>query len=139
MNNRQDWTPEEREQLTQELLELHFGCHERPEVLEERLKNEPALRQLQAEVLAQAEALKDAVHPEQPELELELELSLHRAMAGQQRGDARAKIAAEASRRLRAGPRAWCAFLRRAAARPGTACPPCPWRSQPSSEISVEP
>jgi len=73
MNNRQDWTPEEREQLTQELLELHFGCHERPEVLEERLKNEPALRQLQAEVLAQAEALKDAVHPEQPELELSLD------------------------------------------------------------------
>lgn len=70
MNKQPEWTPEEREQLSQELIELHFGCHEDPEALEARLANEPALRQLQAEVLAQAQVLEEAVHPAQPRLQL---------------------------------------------------------------------
>ena len=70
MSKPANWSPEEREQLTQELLELHFGCHEQPEVLEARLAQEPALRALQAQVLSQAQVLEDAVHPDQPRLEL---------------------------------------------------------------------
>jgi len=70
MNGHNKWTPEEREQLTQELLELHFGCHEQPEELEQRLVNEPALRELQAEVLSQAQVLEEAVHPELEPLDL---------------------------------------------------------------------
>lgn len=65
-----NWTPEERELLTQELLELHFGCHEQPEALEARLQNEPELRALQSEVLSQAQVLEEAVLPEQPRLHL---------------------------------------------------------------------
>jgi hypothetical protein len=82
MNRQPDWTPEEREQLTQDLLELHFGCHEHPEALEARLKNEPALRQLQAEVLSQAQVLEEAVHPEQPRLQLQAAATPHLAVAG---------------------------------------------------------
>ena len=70
MSKPANWSQEEREQLTQELLELHFGCHEQPEVLEARLAQEPALRELQAQVLSQAQVLEDAVHPDQPRLEL---------------------------------------------------------------------
>ncbi|MFT4514167.1 MAG: hypothetical protein ACI91B_002875 [Planctomycetota bacterium] len=65
-----NWTPEEREQLSQELIELHFGCHENPKALEARLANESALRELQCEVLSQAQVLEDAVHPSQPPLHL---------------------------------------------------------------------
>ncbi|HIE71701.1 MAG TPA: hypothetical protein EYP98_16835, partial [Planctomycetes bacterium] len=82
MNRQPDWTPEEREQLTQDLLELHFGCHEHPEALEARLKSEPALRQLQAEVLSQAQVLEEAVHPEQPRLQLHAAATPHLAVAG---------------------------------------------------------
>lgn len=65
-----NWSADERERLTQELLELHFGCHDDPAVLEARLAAEPALRALQDEVLAQAQLLETAVRPEQPRLEL---------------------------------------------------------------------
>ena len=65
-----NWTPEEREQLSQELIELHFGCHENPEALETRLANEPALRELQSEVLSQAQVFEDAARPAQPRLHL---------------------------------------------------------------------
>ncbi|MFT7535746.1 MAG: hypothetical protein ACI85K_001699, partial [Hyphomicrobiaceae bacterium] len=70
MSKLPNWTPEEREQLSQELIELHFGCHENPDALEARLANEPALRELQSEVLSQAQVLEDAVHPSQPPLHL---------------------------------------------------------------------
>mgnify|MGYP003663567791 FL=1 len=70
MSKLPNWTPEEREQLAQELIELHFGCHENPEAFETRLANEPALRELQAEVLSQAQVLEEAVHPAQPRLHL---------------------------------------------------------------------
>lgn len=70
MNHHQDFTPAEREQLEQELMELHFGCHENPERLEARLADEPALRALQAKVLQQATLLETAVRPEQPTLPL---------------------------------------------------------------------
>ena len=64
------YSPAEREQLEQELLELHFGCHENPERIAARLEAEPALRALQAEVLQQARLLERAVRPEQPPLVL---------------------------------------------------------------------
>lgn len=64
------YSPAEREQLEQELLELHFGCHENPERIEARLAAEPALRALQAEVLQQARLLERAVRPEQAPLAL---------------------------------------------------------------------
>ena len=70
MNKQPNWTPEQREQLSQELIELHFGCHENPAALEARLANEPALRDLQSEVLSQAQALEDAVQPSHPRLHL---------------------------------------------------------------------
>lgn len=70
MNHDQPMTPAEREQLAQELLELHFGCHENPERLEARLAKEPAVRALQQEVLQQAKLLERAVRPEQPPLRL---------------------------------------------------------------------
>ncbi|MGK0435436.1 MAG: hypothetical protein ACJA0V_004598, partial [Planctomycetota bacterium] len=70
MSKLPNWTPEEREQLSQELIELHFGCHENPDALEARLANESALRELQCEVLSQAQVLEDAVHPSQPPLHL---------------------------------------------------------------------
>ncbi|MEO6594537.1 MAG: hypothetical protein ABIP94_07275, partial [Planctomycetota bacterium] len=60
----------ERDQLEQELLELHFGCHEHPERLQARLDAEPALRALQADVLKQARTLERAVRPEQAPLDL---------------------------------------------------------------------
>jgi len=56
----------ERDQLEQELLELHFGCHENPERLEARLAAEPALRALQQEVLRKAQVLEAAVRPPSP-------------------------------------------------------------------------
>jgi hypothetical protein len=65
-----NWSPEEREQLVQELLELHFGCHEAPDQLEARLAQDPALRALQAEVAGQAGVIEEAVKPEQARLEL---------------------------------------------------------------------
>lgn len=68
--NDANWSADERERLTQELLELHFGCHDDPAALAARLAAEPALRALQAEVLAQAALLEAAVRPEQPRLEL---------------------------------------------------------------------
>ncbi|MEZ6037584.1 MAG: MG2 domain-containing protein [Planctomycetota bacterium] len=71
MSTHDAWTPAEREALEQELLELHFGCHEDPAALEARLDAEPALRALQRDVLAQAQVLEEAVRPEQPRLELE--------------------------------------------------------------------
>ncbi|HEX6810377.1 MAG TPA: MG2 domain-containing protein, partial [Planctomycetota bacterium] len=64
------FSPAERDQLEQELLELHFGCHENPERIEARLAAEPALRALQAEVLRQAKLLERAAKPEQPPLSL---------------------------------------------------------------------
>jgi hypothetical protein len=70
MNHDQPLSPAERDQLAQELLELHFGCHENPERLEARLAAEPALRELQHEVLRQARVLERAVLPEQPPLRL---------------------------------------------------------------------
>ncbi|MCK5944655.1 MAG: hypothetical protein KAI24_21890, partial [Planctomycetes bacterium] len=70
MSDHHPWSPEEREQLTQELLELHFGCHEDPTELEARLATDPALRRLQAEVTQQAGVLEHAVKPEQPRLQL---------------------------------------------------------------------
>ncbi|HEX5050499.1 MAG TPA: MG2 domain-containing protein, partial [Planctomycetota bacterium] len=60
----------ERDRLEQELLELHFGCHEHPEQLQARLAAEPALRALQDEVLQQARTLEAAVRPAQPRLDL---------------------------------------------------------------------
>lgn len=71
MSASNEWTPAEREQLEQELLELHFGCHEDAPALEARLAAEPALRELQAEVLQQANVLEAAVQPEHPRLALE--------------------------------------------------------------------
>ncbi len=64
------FTPAERDRLAQELLELHFGCHEHAEPLAARLAAEPALRALQQEVLQQASVLEQAVRPEQPQLDL---------------------------------------------------------------------
>ncbi|HEU4420175.1 MAG TPA: MG2 domain-containing protein, partial [Planctomycetota bacterium] len=64
------YSPAERDELEQELLELHFGCHENPERIEARLAAEPALRALQAEVLQQAKLLERAARPEQPRLHL---------------------------------------------------------------------
>ena len=71
--------PADREQLRQELLELHFGCHEDPAQLEARLAAEPALRALQQEVLAQANLLTAAVRPEQAPLRLESPRATERA------------------------------------------------------------
>ena len=71
MNHDHDpFSPAEREQLAQELLELHFGCHEDPATLETRLAAEPALRELQREVLQQAKVLERAVRPDQAPLRL---------------------------------------------------------------------
>jgi hypothetical protein len=70
MNHDAPMPPAERERLAQELLELHFGCHEHPEVLQARLDREPALRALQREVLLQARVLERAVRPEQAPLPL---------------------------------------------------------------------
>jgi hypothetical protein len=70
MSHDHELPPAERERLAQELLELHFGCHENPERLEARLAAEPALRALQRDVLAQAALLECAVLPEQPPLRL---------------------------------------------------------------------
>lgn len=58
-----EYSPAERDQLAQELLELHFGCHEDPAALEARLAAEPALRALQQHVLQQAQVLEAAVKP----------------------------------------------------------------------------
>jgi alpha-2-macroglobulin-like protein len=63
-------SPAERDQLAQELLELHFGCHEDPARLQARLDTEPAVRELQQQVLAQAAVLEAAVQPKTPPLQL---------------------------------------------------------------------
>lgn len=63
MNQHPEFSPAERDQLAQELLELHFGCHEDPSALQARLANEPALQALQQEVLRQARVLEAAVQP----------------------------------------------------------------------------
>src|SRR5262245_48587096 len=65
-----NWSPAERQQLEQELLELHFGCHPDPDALQARLLREPALRELQQRVLATAQLLRDAAVPAQPPLRL---------------------------------------------------------------------
>jgi alpha-2-macroglobulin-like protein len=65
-----NFSPAERDRLEQELLELHFGCHEDPAALEARLAAEPELRALQQQVLAQATLLEQAVRPAQPPLDL---------------------------------------------------------------------
>jgi hypothetical protein len=70
METRANYSAEERDRLEQELLELHFGCHEDPATLQARLQAEPALRTLQAEVLQKARALEQAVRPTQPALDL---------------------------------------------------------------------
>lgn len=70
MNHDDAMPPAERERLAQELLELHFGCHENPEALQARLAREPALRALQAEVLQQAQALERAARQDLPPLPL---------------------------------------------------------------------
>lgn len=66
MNPQPTFSPEAREQLAQALLELHFGCHDDPASLQARLAAEPALRELQREVLAQARLLETAVKPATP-------------------------------------------------------------------------
>lgn len=71
MNHANPLSPAERDRLAQELLELHFGCHEDPAALEARLAAEPAVRALQQEVLRQADLLERAVRPEQPPLRLQ--------------------------------------------------------------------
>lgn len=63
MSAHPEYSPAERDQLAQELLELHFGCHEDPQALQARLAAEPALRALQQEVLQQAQVLEAAVKP----------------------------------------------------------------------------
>mgnify|MGYP002777825452 CR=1 FL=1 len=63
MSAHPEYSPAERDQLAQELLELHFGCHEAPAALEARLAAEPALRALQQQVLQQAQVLEAAVKP----------------------------------------------------------------------------
>jgi hypothetical protein len=70
MNHDDAMSPAERERLAQELLELHFGCHENPGPLQARLAREPALRALQAEVLRQAQTMERAVRQDQPPLAL---------------------------------------------------------------------
>jgi len=65
-----NWSPAERQQLEQELLELHFGCHPDPEALQARLQREPALRELQQRVLATATLLQRAAAPPQAPLRL---------------------------------------------------------------------
>ncbi|MFO1077391.1 MAG: MG2 domain-containing protein [Planctomycetota bacterium] len=64
------FSAEERDRLEQELLELHFGCHEDPTALQARIAAEPAVRALQQEVLAQAQLLEAAAKPELPRLDL---------------------------------------------------------------------
>lgn len=63
MSQHPEFSPAERDRLAQELLELHFGCHEDPAALESRLANEPALQALQQEVLQKARVLEAAVKP----------------------------------------------------------------------------
>jgi len=70
MSAHPEYSPAERDRLAQELLELHFGCHEAPEALRARLAAEPALLALQQEVLRQAELLEAAVRPTTPPLTL---------------------------------------------------------------------
>ena len=64
------FSADERDRLEQELLELHFGCHEDPAALQARLAGDPTLQALQREVLAKAVLLEEAAKPELPQLEL---------------------------------------------------------------------
>ncbi len=75
------FTPHERDALEQELLELHFGCHEDPAALEARLAAEPALRALQAEVLRKADVLRRAARPATPPLAVRAPRSWYRRPA----------------------------------------------------------
>lgn len=50
----------DRDQLRQELLELHFGCHPDPEALLARLRGDRELQQLQQAALAEAALLERA-------------------------------------------------------------------------------
>ena len=50
----------EREQLRQELLELHFGCHPQPDALRARLDEDPEINALYAEVQEMADLLQTA-------------------------------------------------------------------------------
>lgn len=61
---------DERERMLQELLELHFGCHDDPAALQARLEREPELRQLQQQALQQAAVLEAAARPPQAPLAL---------------------------------------------------------------------
>ncbi|MBX3464784.1 MAG: hypothetical protein KF830_16570 [Planctomycetes bacterium] len=70
MNLREPFSADERDRLEQELLELHFGCHDDPDRLLARLAAEPALRLLQQQALAKAALLEQAVRPEQAPLPL---------------------------------------------------------------------
>lgn len=60
----------ERERLRQELLELHFGCHEAPEALRARIATDPTVRALYDEVRGQAGVLEAAALESVPELSL---------------------------------------------------------------------
>ncbi len=60
-----------REQMKQELLELHFGCHPDPDSLNTRLSQDPELRELQAEVQREATIMEEAASEAIPELSLE--------------------------------------------------------------------
>ncbi|MCP5042806.1 MAG: hypothetical protein GY944_17415, partial [bacterium] len=63
----------EREALEQELLELHFGCHENPDLLEARLRDEPELQKLYADVQRQASIMVTAACDPIGDLELPIE------------------------------------------------------------------
>ncbi len=60
----------ERQDLRQELLELHFGCHPDPDGLRARLENDPGLQSLSAEVEGEAALLSEAAQAPIDELDL---------------------------------------------------------------------
>lgn len=99
----QGFSPAERDALEQQLLELHFGCHADPEALQARLANEPALRELQRQVLRTAEVLDDAARPAQAPLPLRRP-SLLRRWFGLRTVPARLRTAAAAAAMLVAVP-----------------------------------
>ena len=65
-----EWTPEERDALYGELLELVYDCHPEPEALRARIEHEPALAALWAEVQAGSQRLEAAALAEAPALDL---------------------------------------------------------------------
>lgn len=62
--------PQQLEQLQQELLELHFGCHPDPGALQERLAHEPAVQEVWQQLQQTADLLQEAARDTQPELDL---------------------------------------------------------------------